>query len=504
MAASNTALVSTVAASNTAPTFVAPNITPFLSVKLDETNYLGWTSTLMPILRTHDLLSIVDGSESCPPQFVPDAEGNPTSTLNPEYYIWQKKDQFTLAWLNTTLTDKVLSTVYGLHTSRQVWSHLANCFAPKSKSRISHLKRQLQTLHQGSKSCYDYLLTAKNWADQLAVAGKPVDDEDLISYIVGGLNSSYHSFITSLSFATRDAAISFHAFQSELLNFEHLLDAHQKTVPLEATQVAFFTQKSRAPQHYKKNKFVPHNRAYTRPFVPNNRPIASNMNQHAQVKSNSNNSQFFTTNRSPCQICGKSSHQALDCYHRMDFAYQGRHPPSQLAAMAAHTHVADEEEQPWYLDSGVNHHVTADLKNLTKKQPYQGNERVIVGNGNGLQISNTGSSFLVTPYTKLSLKNILHCPNASSNLLSIQKFCKDNNCYFILTSSSFVIKDMLTKEVLLQGPSRAGLYPMFLQQFRSNKASCKATSSFTAFIGVTAPINVWHLRLGHPSTPVLQ
>jgi hypothetical protein len=151
----------------------------------------------------------------------------------------------------------VLSTIYGLHTSCQAWSHLANCFALKSKSRISHLKRQLQTLHQGSKSCSDYLLTAKNWADQLVVASKPVDDEDLNSYIVGGLNSSCHSFITSLSFATRDAMISFHDFQYELLNFEHLLDAHHKTVPPETTQVSFFTQKSQAPQHYKKNKFVP-------------------------------------------------------------------------------------------------------------------------------------------------------------------------------------------------------------------------------------------------------
>jgi hypothetical protein len=114
---------------------------------------------------------------------------------------------------------------------------------------------------------------------------------------------------------------------------------------------------------------------------------------------------------------------------------------------------------------------------------------VTIDNGNGLQISNTGSSLLITPHTKLSLKDILHCPNASSNLLSIQKFCKDNNYYFIFTSSYFVIKDMLTKEVLLQGPSRAGLYPIFLQYFCSNKASCKTTSSFITFIGATAPIN---------------
>eukprot|EP00268_Persea_americana_P016027 TRINITY_DN17604_c0_g1_i1.p1 TRINITY_DN17604_c0_g1~~TRINITY_DN17604_c0_g1_i1.p1 ORF type:complete len:136 (-),score=27.05 TRINITY_DN17604_c0_g1_i1:1278-1685(-) len=35
-----------------------------------------------------------------------------------------------------------------------------------------------------------------------------------------------------------------------------------------------------------------------------------------------------------CQICNRTGHTALDCYHRMDFSYQGRHPPSQLAAMA--------------------------------------------------------------------------------------------------------------------------------------------------------------------------
>jgi hypothetical protein len=78
------------------------------------------------------------------------------------------------------------------------------------------------------------LLTAKSWADQLAAVGKTVDDEDLISYVEGGLNPSYHPFITSLSFATREASISFDDFSMQLLNFELLLDAHVKTVPPEA------------------------------------------------------------------------------------------------------------------------------------------------------------------------------------------------------------------------------------------------------------------------------
>jgi hypothetical protein len=134
-----------------------------------------------------------------------------------------------------------------------------------------------------------------------------------------------------------------------------------------------------------------------------------------------------------------------------------------------------------------------------------------VGNGGGLQIANTGSSLLSSSNTHFCLKNILHCPHASSNLLSIQKFWKDNHCYFILTATCFLIKDMLTKEILLQGPSDAGLYPIYLKQLQSNRVKSKAAflsstaflSHFSAFLGVTAPLDFWHSRLGHPAESVI-
>jgi hypothetical protein len=88
---------------------------------------------------------------------------------------------------------------------------------------------------------------------------------------------------------------------------------------------------------------------------------------------------------------------------------------------------------------------------------------VTVGNGGGLQIANTGSSLITTSNNHFCLNNILYFSHASSNLLSIQKFCKDNHCYFILTATCLLIKDMLTKQILLQGPSEAGLYPIYLK-----------------------------------------
>jgi len=126
------------------------------------------------------------------------------------------------------------------------------------------------------------------------------------------------------------------------------------------------------------------------------------------------------------------------------------------------------------------------------RQPFHGNDKVIVGNGGGLHITNTGSSIFATPTSKFLLTNILHYPSSSLNLLSIQCFCFDNNCYFILTTTHFFVKDLQTKKILLQGPSKAGLYPMFLQQLKFNKSTPKTAmlSPFTTLLGVTTPFQV--------------
>jgi hypothetical protein len=54
----------------------------------------------------------------------------------------------------------------------------------------------------------------------------------------------------------------------------------------------------------------------------------------------------------------------------MDYAFQGRNPPTQLAAMVAHTNSAYEEQQ-WLADSGANAHITNQLENLQIQQPFQ-------------------------------------------------------------------------------------------------------------------------------------
>jgi hypothetical protein len=51
----------------------------------------------------------------------------------------------------------------------------------------------------------------------------------------------------------------------------------------------------------------------------------SNYNTNSQNPQNPQSSPY-STSRPTCQICYKPGHAAIDCYQRMNYAYQGRHP----------------------------------------------------------------------------------------------------------------------------------------------------------------------------------
>ena len=121
-----------------------------------------------------------------------------------------------------------------------------------------------------------------------------------------------------------------------------------------------------------------------------------------------------------------------------------------------------------------------------------------MGNGTSLTKENTGSTLFHTPKTNFQLQNVLHYPQASANLVSIEKFCHDNLCYFVLTSSHYFVKDLLTHAILLAGRSENGLYPLKFERHFQN-----GTKTFTAFIGIRTTSLVWHFRLGHPSLDIV-
>jgi len=117
-----------------------------------------------------------------------------------------------------------------------------------------------------------------------------------------------------------------------------------------------------------------------------------------------------------------------------------------------------------------------------------------MGNGKGLCISHIGSASLssATHSTSLRLNDLLLVPDITKNLLSVSKFSRDNNVFFIFYPHSGYVVHQDTKQVLLQGTLKDGLYT-----FPSLKSSSHYSANSLSFTGNNATINLWHQRFGH-------
>jgi hypothetical protein len=78
-----------------------PNTTQFTLVKLDGPNYLAWVSQFLPILRSYELMRLVNGSNLVPPSSWPQPKSmNRFSTL---HICFMAKKRLTFIELDSVL-----------------------------------------------------------------------------------------------------------------------------------------------------------------------------------------------------------------------------------------------------------------------------------------------------------------------------------------------------------------------------------------------------------------
>ena len=91
-------------------------------------------------------------------------------------------------------------------------------------------------------------------------------------------------------------------------------------------------------------------------------------------------------------------------------------------------------------------------------------------NSQGLAINSSGSTkfFLLLTLEPLSLKQLLHVPAITKNLISVSKFTKDNNVFFEFYPNHCAVKSQGTNKVLLQGsldPDGLYVFPHLVLRF---------------------------------------
>jgi hypothetical protein len=136
-------------------------------------------------------------------------------------------------------------------------------------------------------------------------------------------------------------------------------------------------------------------------------------------------------------------------------------------------------------------HIAGELEKLSLREKYHGGEQIHAANDIGMDISHVGEAIIYTHNRNLKVKQLLHVPQATKNLVSVHRFAVGNNVFLEYHPDFFLIKDRATMKLLLRGKCRKGLYPLpssFARQvFRVSRPS----------------FHIWHSRFGHPAAPIV-
>lgn len=174
-------------------TSLIPEVSTFVTVKLDDTNYLVWHYQMQLLLESHGILGFVDGSRKCPARFVDDCDIEGIETK--AYQIWQMHDRAVMQLIIATLSVAGMSCIIG-------------CPA----SSIFQLETELQNIKKGSKSVSQYLQQVKDARDHLAAVRVSFDDDDIVIIALKGLPSEYNTF--RIVIRGRDNVISLKDFRA--------------------------------------------------------------------------------------------------------------------------------------------------------------------------------------------------------------------------------------------------------------------------------------------------
>ncbi|PNX93512.1 histone deacetylase, partial [Trifolium pratense] len=536
------------------PSTAAPSrksgLTHSLTIKLDDKNFLLWSQQVNGVITAHNLHRFVVNPQ-IPLQFasVTDRLDGKNSE---EYQKWLFKDQTLFTWLLSTMSDSVLPRVLSCKHAHEVWDKIHRYFNSVLKSRARQLRSELKNTKKLSRSVNEYLLRIKSIVNSLVAVGDTVSEQEQVDAILEGLPEEFNPFVMMVysRFETPTVEdveallllqeVQFDKFRQELANPSVSANVAHKETKVNNSEMDAEDQES-GTEHYNvtasrgrgrgKGKGKGRGKA---PFVPN-------------------------TGKVQCQICGKSNHDAANCWFRYDppnsrpnarghnagFTSRQPHynpyprPSAHLAIPQYYNPIPDMDTvstASWYPDSGASHHLTFNPNNFAYRVPYQGQDQVSMGNGQGVSIQSLGHSNFTSPYNQnvhLKLNNLLHVPTISKNLLSVSKFAQDNCVFFEFHPHFCYVKSQDSKQILLKGiVGSDGLYKFQPFDFthnldtNSNSQSSPVSSLHQSASPMSSQISVfnkavhcnnalsnrnidstfytWHLRLGHAHSKAVE
>lgn len=454
-----------------------------------------------------------------------------------EHALWNRCNSMILSWLTHSVEPDLAKGVIHAKTAHQVWEDFKDQFSQKNAPAIYRIQKSLASISQGTMAASTYFTKIKGLWDELETyrtlptcnqmkAHDEQREEDRLMQFLMGLNDTYSTVRTNI------------LMMSPLPNVRQayslvIQDETQRQMTSETTEnfsiaAAIHSHPDSLSNKFVKDKHCEHcNRdGHT---ISNCRTLKfycdfCNKNGHTEDRCRIKNGTYNTGTQSNKHIqsqqrqqgprstaprtfsaanAADSSKNALELsaeqLQQLARALNMMSPNNTSGNSNAHANAAGLSlfsnasinsvfTKPWILDSGATDHITSDSTFLSETK-FPSIPSVNLPTGSSAPITSIGD---MSFNSNITLKNVLCVPSFRLNLMSVSKLTKSLNCCVILFPDFCVLQDLATGKTIGSGEQCGGLYYMSPLQ--------KIPVSHQ----VSQPSNIWHMRLGHPSTSRLK
>jgi hypothetical protein len=206
----------------------------------------------------------------------------------------------------------------------EVWKHIETSFASQSRTRVINTRMTLATTQKGSSTIVEYFSKMKSLADDMSLARKKLDDEELCCYILAGLDVEYNSLVSSIAARIEPITISDLYSQSP---------AYEIRLELQNQGTCHSQSSANNTSHGCGTSFRGrggHN--------SNSRGVGKFGGRGHGEFNNKSRNQFPL-----CELCGRTNHPVFKWYKRFDPTYTGE----EKSANTANSYGVDSN---WYED----------------------------------------------------------------------------------------------------------------------------------------------------------
>ncbi|KAK1604126.1 hypothetical protein QYE76_027799 [Lolium multiflorum] len=458
------------------------------SEKLTRNNFPLWCSMVLPAIRGAQLVGLLDGSDPEPPkELAPtvaektvDAQAKPMP--NPAYAAWLARDQSVLSYLLQSLSLEILPHVHRIESAAGVWRALAEMFAAQSEARVTNLLVALANTKKLQMTTSEFLTKMQGFADELVSAGHPLQDRQLVSYILAGLGGGYNSLVAALGVATTPITLSM--LYSQLHAYDQRQEMLNASPSDEFETSASAASRQRRPQFFsnsgsgkprdrgdRRDDRRDERRDWRRDERPSSQGRGGGRGPQGGGRGRGRGRRRTTPwVNATCQICNKEGHYAKDCWSRYeeDESYGDKE-----------INTAYGVDTNWYQDCGATHHITGELHNLSMRDTYKGYDKVNTANGQGGNNSSTGSDADSLPVSTSGSEEIFsdRAPDSSSSAAptTVSGHHSDNSAHHRQASTSRQSEARGGDSPAHSGSSASAFSPATPRSSRSATPSATAT-----------------------------